>query len=816
MKEKGKIIGHRRTEEALKESEVKFRDLTEKSLVGIYLIQDGVFKYVNPKLAEILGYAVKELIEKKGPKDLALPEDWPIIEENIRKRISGEIESTNYQFRCITKNKEVIYVEVYGSRTMYEGRPAVIGTLLDITERKLAEEVIQQQSRDKATLLEVSQAIATSLDMKTVLQTIVESAINLAGLDSGAIYLLKGNELYLGATTPPLPPQFPEAFRRAMMGDHPHIHRAVSTRQPVILPDTAAADLSPAERTISEMRGLRTILYLPLLIEKRAVGTLILGTVGKTRSFSGADIELYSILSGYAAQAIVNAQLYEAVQQELAERRQAEEALSESEERYRTLAEAAQDMIFIIDSEGRVKYANSFAAKQLGCRPEEIVGKSQESLFPPETAERQKRNVKKIFETGEDIYVESAVPFPGYAAWLGTRLVPIKNGKGRVGAVLGISRDITERKKAEEALKESEEKFRTLAETAASAIFIYRDKFLYVNPAAEALAGYSSEEILQMYIWEIVPPDFRDMVIERAKARLEGKPVPSRYEFKIITKSGEERWVDFAAGLIHYKGALAGIGTAFDITEHKRADEELQKAHAELQHAYEELKSIERMKSDIISNISHELRTPLTIIKGAMELAMEEENKEEQKKLFALAMNAMARQSETVENLITLAWLRSGEQRLSLESIEFEPIAALVMRMVELKAVEKNIEVKTVIEKGLFVRADHKALRRVLYNLLDNAVKFNKNGGRMVIEAKRKDGMAEVCVADTGIGISGAHLPKLFTPLYQVDASITRSYTGTGTGLAASKQLVEAMGGAIRAESEAGKGSRFYFTLPLA
>ena len=138
---RAEIIERRHAEEALQESENKFRDLSEKSIVGVYLIQDGVFKYANPKLAEIFGYTIDELIDKRGPEDLVLPEDWPIVEENLRKRISGEIESINYDFRGITKNKETIYVEVYGTRTTYGGRPAVIGTLLDITVRKKAEAV---------------------------------------------------------------------------------------------------------------------------------------------------------------------------------------------------------------------------------------------------------------------------------------------------------------------------------------------------------------------------------------------------------------------------------------------------------------------------------------------------------------------------------------------------------------------------------------------------------------------------------------------------------------------------------------------------
>ncbi|MFZ5918266.1 MAG: PAS domain-containing protein [Chloroflexota bacterium] len=195
----------------------------------------------------------------------------------------------------------------------------VLTKVLDITARKQAEETVQQRSKELAVLLEISQALSAALEMETVLQAIVESAISLIGVDSSVVYLLTEDELYLAATMPPLPPRLPEMFRRAPLGDHPHIHRAISTGLPVILPDTARAALSPAERTISEARGLRSILYLPLKIEKRSVGVLILGSVGKTWLFSETEVNLCRTLAGPAAVAIENAQMHERLQQHAAE-----------------------------------------------------------------------------------------------------------------------------------------------------------------------------------------------------------------------------------------------------------------------------------------------------------------------------------------------------------------------------------------------------------------------------------------------------------------------------------------------------------------
>ena len=136
------VTEYKKAIDALHESEDKFRNLAEKSLTGIYLIQDGLFQYVNAKLAEIFDYQVEELIGNMGPKDLVIQEDWSLLEGNLRKRLSGEIESLHYELHGVTKRGNIINLDLFGSKTLYKGKPAIIGSLLDITERKIAEEKI--------------------------------------------------------------------------------------------------------------------------------------------------------------------------------------------------------------------------------------------------------------------------------------------------------------------------------------------------------------------------------------------------------------------------------------------------------------------------------------------------------------------------------------------------------------------------------------------------------------------------------------------------------------------------------------------------
>ena len=156
--------------------------------------------------------------------------------------------------------------------------------------------------------------------------------------------------------------------------------------------------------------------------------------------------------------------------------------------------------------------------------------------------------------------------------------------------IQGIARDLTGRRAAERALRESETRFRAVTETAASAIFICSsdDKFAYVNTASEAITGYPAEELCTKRFWEIVHPDFRDLVRVRGTARIAGDVItPNRYEFKIVRKDGEERWVDFTAGGIEYDGANALLGTAFDITERKRAEQDLQIQKKQLEELFQ-------------------------------------------------------------------------------------------------------------------------------------------------------------------------------------------------------------------------------------
>ncbi len=285
-------------------------------------------------------------------------------------------------------------------------------------------------------------------------------------------------------------------------------------------------------------------------------------------------------------------QMTESLVTDITERKRAEEALRESEERFRSLFESAFDGI-AIHERGVFVDVNPAFAKMFGYSESEMKGMSVLDLVAEEHHDSVMQKIASgvqatydmamVKKDGTIIYVE-AVAKEGRYEGCPVRVV--------------AARDITERKRAEEALRESEQRFRTLAETATAAIFIYRGtKISYANPAAEAMCGYTREEWAAMDFWDVVHPDHRELIRERGLTRQHGEEVPARYEVKILTKKGQERWLDFTAASIEFEGKPAMLGTAFDITERKRAEEALRESEERYRDLFENT-------SDLIQSVA--------------------------------------------------------------------------------------------------------------------------------------------------------------------------------------------------------------------
>jgi PAS domain S-box-containing protein len=416
--------------------------------------------------------------------------------------------------------------------------------------------------------------------------------------------------------------------------------------------------------------------------------------------------------------------------------------------------------------------------------------------------------LRKVLETGKSVEVEHThYDSEGNPYVVEVSASPLMAGGEAVG-VIEINRDLTERRRLERELADSKKCLEEIIETVPSGLFTVDTEVNITswNRAAEEITGYKREEVIgKPCIFESSPQCGGMCTLFDMKEPLIGR------DYEIVTKNGEKRVVSKNADLLRdAEGDVIGAVESFtDVTEERRAEEELKAA-------YEELKTLDETKSNIITNITHELRTPIIIAGAAIELAMEEEDKAARNEALIRARRALARQDKVIENLIEVARLERKEYELHLEDVDMADLLVISLGKIKAYAKAKGLKVENSIEEGLIVRADFNALERVIWNLLDNAVKFTREGGCIKVEARRESGDVEVSVTDTGMGIAEEHLDKIFDRLYQVDASTGRRNGGTGMGLAVAKEIVEAHGGKIGVESRLGEGSRFWFRLPEA
>ncbi|MGE5458073.1 MAG: PAS domain S-box protein [Methanococcaceae archaeon] len=482
---------------------------------------------------------------------IPLPEYRPILDNALRNLIES---GTPYDVEFKIKNAETGEITDIHSIAEYESKDRILfGIIQDITERKRAEEETRQRSKDIATLFNISQLLASTLDMAKILQLIVENAVSLAGLDTGALYMVKGEELYLEATTPPLPLNFPHNFRSTLINDHPFICQAFSTCSSVVVPDISLAEFSPSERKIIEGRNLGSILYIPIILSDRKLGILILGTIAKSRCYSKSEIETYRAMSFQAALAIENARLFQKAQQEISERKLAEEALRKSEESLSITLHSIGDGVIATDINGFVVRMNPMAEKLCGWNFQEATGRPLTEIFHiinAYTRELVANPVDKVLETGMIIGLANhtvLISRDGTEYQIADSAAPICNENGeRFGVVLVFS-DVTDKYKTEEMLAQSESRFRMLFNNTTNGFGIHEIitdeqdqvidvKYLEINSVYGILLGVNPKDIKGKTIKQINPETDSEMIKLLGSVALTGKPVDMEYFSKAYKK----------------------------------------------------------------------------------------------------------------------------------------------------------------------------------------------------------------------------------------------------------------------------------------
>jgi PAS domain S-box-containing protein len=513
------------------------------------------------------------------------------------------------------------------------------------------------------------------------------------------------------------------------------------------------------------------------------------------------------------------------------------------EREHRLILDSADEGIVGQDAQGRCVFVNPAACRMLGYEPEELIGTPSHAMWHRDKADgtpspSQECPICAVLDARELCRCNQEVFWRKDGTSLPVEYATTPSlEKDRSVALVVIFRDITERKRGEAALRQSEERHRVLFESSRDAIMTLAPpswKFTSGNPATVEMFGTKDEaQFTSLGPWELSPdmqPDGRPSA-DKAREMIETATREGSHFFEWTHRrlGGE----DFPATVLLTRMELNRKtflqATVRDITVQKRVEDELRFAISALESAniaLEEFNSMAqsatRAKSEFLANMSHEIRTPMTAILGYANFLASEEGIERAPPHRREAITTIKRNGEyllgLINSILDLSKVESG--KLEIQRVRCSPFALLeeVVSLMRVRAAEKSLplEAEAVGLLPETVLTDPLRLRQILVNLVGNAVKFTNQGEVRVAARLVCDGGPQGLqfdVTDTGIGISEEQMAKLFQPFSQVDGSASRKFSGTGLGLAISKRLVEALGGAIGVRSAPGKGSTFSVTI---
>lgn len=457
---------------------------------------------------------------------------------------------------------------------------------------------------------------------------------------------------------------------------------------------------------------------------------------------------------------------------------------------------------------GEVIYWNTAAEKIYGWTSTEAIGQNIVSLTPAEQTKEQAVEIMQELSDGNSWSGEFQVKgkvgksFPCYVTD-----TPIFDSSGNLIGIIGISNDITDRKLTEEKLMETEGKFRSYVEHSPVGIFIVDETGHYVdsNTSAQNMLGYTREELLNLNIIDITPFEEIEFALKTFKELLVNGFANA--EHRLLRKDKSVVPVLLEAVRLPVKNRIIAYCT--DITSQKTAEKELIIAK-------EKSEESDNLKTAFLQNMSHEIRTPLNGIIGFSNLLNSPDlNADDINEFTDMIKISGNRLIEIVNNVLDISKIQTGQVRIEKNEVDINSIFSELLVFFSHLEKEKNLILNFANQNNTNITlfTDETKLNQILTNLINNAVKFTKNGS-IVFGYEIKGYVIEFFVRDTGIGIRPEMHDQIFERFIQAESAISRGYEGAGIGLAICKGLVELLGGKIWVESEFGKGTTFYFTLP--
>jgi PAS domain S-box-containing protein len=731
FKKKGRISGfisiaqdiseQKKAEETLKVKEERYSSLFHQSNDAIF-IHDmrGNILDVNKKTMELFGYKKSEMLALKIPA-LHLKSRLEVSKKAFRTVAKKGFVNFECQFK--KKNGDLFSAEVSSSLFESEGEKLVQGVVRDITGRKLADEALRKSEMRYRALFEFA-----------------NDAVFIMGLDGEQLLVNNKAADMLGYTTEELSGK---PFRDIIAS---YEYKDAQNKFQGLL---SGKSYSPYERISRRKDGTE----FPVEV----TATLI-------RNLEGEPLFIQSVV------------------RDISERKRAEETLKESREMYRTLVETSPDAVSMTDLEGKITYASHRTLQVHGFdNPEELIGKSAFALIAPEDQERAVENLKKTLTEGSVRNLEYTMLKKDGSRFIGELNASlIKDVKGEPKAFIAITRDITERKKAEQELSGSEKKFRSVVENANDAIYIITPEgFEYVNSAFERLTGYASKDVCKKSFdfWSIIHPDDVKMIKDREDARRKGKEVPSRYEFRILAKDGKTKTVEPATVHIGEKEEIKVMGILRDVTDRKQAEERVRSSLHE--------------KDVLLKEIHHRVKNNMQIISSLLRLQsrvigddrLQEMFKESQNRIRTMALiHEKLYQTEDFARINFAEYIRS----LTVHLFHTYKVNPNIIRM---NTDVKNVflDINKAIPCGLIIN-------ELVSNSLKHAFPDNKKGEVCIRLSSNKQNKTKLTVSDTGVG-----MPK--------DVNFREPET---LGLQLVSDLVEQIEGTIRLDRS--KGTAFHIS----
>lgn len=500
---------------------------------------------------------------------------------------------------------------------------------------------------------------------------------------------------------------------------------------------------------------------------------------------------------------------------DISERKESEQKVQESEEKFRSIFEQAAVGIAQISISGKYLNVNQRFCDLLGYSKEELLTKTFQEITHADDLQEDLKYLGKML-SGElkTLSIEKRyIKRDGSTVWVNLFIAILFKQNGEPNYLISVAEDITARKKAEEALIESEDKFRTIAEQTFMGILIVQDDNVsYVNEALlntfeftyEEVSNFNKEDLIKLIHQE----DLQYLREYRKKLRMENRKIKPYYSYRVFTKSGKLKWIDQFSKPIIYKGAPAELVTIMDITEKKDAEQELIK--------------LNNLKSELLRRTSHELKTPLVSIKGYTDLLLSlHKDRLDDYILDTIRQikNGCIRLENLIGDILRTAQLESGKIELKKLKEDLSFLIKLSVKELRGLAQLRSQEIRLNIHDNLVTYFEQEQIHQVIGNILSNAIKYTPPYGKIEIFSEIKDGYIIVAIKDEGIGFTEEEKQRLFTQFGKIERygqGWDLDIEGSGLGLYISKKIIELHDGEIWVESEGrSKGSTFYFSLPM-